>query len=99
MVLYETYDVGTSQYNRRIANHPGSNGVDDPDRFGVTDGIIDGPDESLLLTTTAGSTVRYESVVAPYDTSIRGLKFAMRVIEPNTKRVRQLTVKKSFVAQ
>jgi type II secretory pathway pseudopilin PulG len=37
--------------------------------------------------------------IAPYNAPIRGLKFTMRVLEPNTKQVRQLTVKKSFVAQ
>jgi type II secretory pathway pseudopilin PulG len=37
--------------------------------------------------------------IAPYDAPLRGLKFTMRVIEPNTKQVRQLTVKKSFVSE
>jgi type II secretory pathway pseudopilin PulG len=37
--------------------------------------------------------------IAPFNTPVRGIKFSMRVIEPNTKQVRQLTVKKSFVAQ
>lgn len=77
-LLYETYDTGTSQYNRNAPDDPGANGIDDD-----ADGVIDELDE--------------KNAVAPYNLSIRGLKFSMRVFEPTTKQVRQLTVKKSFV--
>ncbi len=83
------YDTGTSQYNRRFADHPGSNGVDDD-----IDGQIDEGDE---LKSFGGTP--YRKVVAPYDAPIRGLKFTMRVLEPISKQVRQLTVQKSFVAE
>ena len=99
MEFYETYDTGTSRYNRRVANHPGSNGVDDltiDDTSTGSDppnGIIDDAEELII------GGIRYETVLAPYNTSIEGISFTTRVIEPNTKQVRQLTVKKSFVAQ
>jgi hypothetical protein len=83
------YDTGTSEYNRRFADHPGLNRVDDD-----SDGQIDEGDEGKIL----GGTM-YRKVVAPYDAPLRGLKFTMRVFEPNTKQVRQLTVKKSFVSE
>jgi type II secretory pathway pseudopilin PulG len=81
------YDTGTSQYNRDSPNDLGSNGVDDDG-----DGVIDNAGEENAAGTAS-------AVLAPYDTPIRGLKFTMRVLEPKTKQVRQLTVKKSFVAQ
>jgi hypothetical protein len=39
-----------------------------------------------------------QDAATPYNASIRGLKFTMRVLEPVTKQVRQITVKKSFLA-
>ena len=97
MVLYETYDTGTSQYNRDSANDPGSNGVDDetpPD--GLVDEARQDLDENGLIDITNSSEVGELDAFAPYDTPIRGLRFTARVVEPLTKQVRQLTVKKSF---
>jgi len=37
--------------------------------------------------------------IAPYNVPIRGLRFTMRVFEPITKQVRQLSVRKSFVPE
>ena len=85
------YDTGTSQYNRRHANHPGSNGIDDD-----SDGQID---EHGEVGTLGIAGTPYGKVIAPYDAPLRGLKFTMRVFEDKTKQVRQLTVKKSFVAE
>ncbi len=108
MLFYETYDTGTSQYNRDSASDPGSNGVDDDG-----DGLIDEPDERYTPGSNGydddndgffdeadeASISNQIAVRAPYDAPIRGLKFTMRMIEPVTKQVRQLTVKKSFVAE
>ena len=79
-LLYETYDTGTSEYNRDTANDSGANGVDNDG-----DGVVDEMNE--------------QDAVAPYNVPIRGLKFTMRVTEPNTKQVRQLTVMKSYSGQ
>ena len=40
-----------------------------------------------------------QNALPPYNVPIRGLKFSMRVLEPVTKQVRQLTVRKSFVPE
>ena len=64
------------------------NQPDDGGANGVDDnanGIVDEPAEG--------------DVIAPYNTPVRGIEFTMRVIEPNTKQVRQLTVRKSFVGE
>ena len=80
------YDTGTSFYNRIGANNRGSNAVDDPPLSGgAADGVADDVGEQLAR--------------APYNAPIRGLKFTMRAIEPNSKQVRQLTVTKSFVPE
>ena len=80
-MLFETYDTGTSFYNRAGANNRGSNGVDDGGIAGAVDDVGE------------------QNAVAPYNVPIRGLKFSMRVLEPVTKQVRQLTVRKSFVPE
>ena len=64
------------------------NDVDDAGSNGVDDngdGIVDDIGE--------------QDAVAPYDTPVRGLRITMRVIEPNSKQVRQSSVEKSFVKQ
>ena len=94
---YESYDTGTSQYNRNSANDSGSNGIDDDG-----DGLIDEADIDANGDGTIDATPAEQGELdasPPYNAPIRGLKFTMRVLEPNTKQVRQLTVKKSFVAQ
>ena len=83
------YDTGTSRYNRRLADHPGANGIDDD-----SDGRVDEPGENKAL-----GTATYRKVVAPYNVPLRGVRFSTRVLEPNTKQVRQMTVNKSFVAE
>ncbi len=97
MGIYETYDTGTSQYNRNTPNDRGSNGIDDD-----VDGLIDESDidENNNGVIDIGTTEVGELDAPPaYDVPIRGVKFTMRVIEPNTNQVRQLSVSKSYVAQ
>lgn len=65
-------------------NEANDGGANGVDAGGIP-GVVDDPNEG--------------NAIAPYNTPIRGLKFAMRVFEPNTKQVRQLTIKKSFVNQ
>ena len=61
------------------------NSANDPGANGVDDdgdGVVDEPSEG--------------NVISPFNVPLRGVKFTMRAIEPNTKQVRQLTVMKSF---
>jgi len=82
------YDTGTSQYDSDGINDHGKNGVDDRpygEIDGVPNGIIDDYEE--------------KASVPPYNVPLRGIKITMRVIEPNTKQVRQLSIIKSFVKE
>lgn len=81
------YDTGTSRYDTDDVNDQGSNGVDDKPYFGEGDpnGVIDDAEEKTSL--------------PPYNVPLRGVKISIRVIDPNTKQVRQLSVVKSFAAQ
>ena len=81
------YDTGTSQYNYDGVDDPGKNGVDDPPYFGEgpANGIVDDFEE--------------KASVPPYNVPLRGIKISIRVLEPNTKQVRQMTIIKSFVKE
>ena len=81
------YDTGTTQYDSDSVNDPGKNGVDDPPYYGdgEPNGIIDDFEE--------------KASVPPYNVPLRGIKISMRVIEPNTKQIRQLTIIKSFAKE
>jgi hypothetical protein len=81
------YDTGTNQYDRDEVNDPGSNGVDDVPYVGggIANGIIDDVEE--------------KASIPPYNVPLRGIKISIRVIEPNTKQVRQMTIVKSFVKE
>lgn len=94
------FDTGTSQYDRddNGSIDIGSNGIDDDG-----DGFIDESDIDFNGDGFIDQSDRFELgekvAVAPYNAPIRGLKFTMRVLEPNTKQVRQLSVTKSFVTE
>ena len=81
------YDTGTSQYNNDEVNDRGRNGVDDAPYSGdgSPNGIVDDIEE--------------KASIPPYNVPLRGIKISMRVIEPNTKQIRQLTIIKSFVKE
>ena len=81
------YETGTSRYDYDDVNDLGTNGVDDKPYFGDGDpnGVIDDAEEKTAL--------------PPYNVPLRGVKISIRVIDPNTKQVRQLSVVKSFAAQ
>ena len=81
------YDTGTSQYNNDEENDAGENGVDDEPYFGggVANGIVDDLEE--------------KASVPPYNVPLRGIRISMRVIEPNTKQIRQMTIVKSFIKE
>ncbi len=81
------YDTGTSQYDNDQVNDRGNNGIDNRPYFGVGEpnGVIDDAEEKTSL--------------PPYNVPLRGLQISIRVVEPNTKQVRQLSVVKSFAAQ
>ena len=91
------FDTGTSFYDWNAPNDPGSNGVDDDG-----DGLIDEPsndaNQNGVIDPVALEVGETQATI-PYDAPIRGLKFTMRVIEPVTKQVRQLSVTKSFVPE
>jgi len=81
------YDTGTSQYDNDEVNDRARNGIDDEPFFedGSPNGIVDDAGEKTSL--------------PPYNVPLRGIKISMRVIEPNTKQIRQLTIIKSFVKE
>jgi len=81
------YDTGTSQYDSDGVNDQGKNGVDDEPYFeeGEPNGIIDDYEE--------------KASIPPYNVPLRGIKISIRVIEPNTNQVRQLTIIKSFIKE
>lgn len=78
------YDTGTSKYDNDQENDRGNNGVDDFAYFNNADpnGIIDDAAEKVS--------------VPPYNVPLRGVKISIRVMDPLSKQVRQLTVIKSL---
>ena len=81
------YDTGTSQYDNDNENDISRNGIDDAPYLGegLPNGIVDDIEE--------------KTSIPAYNVPLRGIKVSMRVIEPNTKQVRQLTIIKSFVKE
>lgn len=81
------YDTGTSLYDHNEIDDTGSNGVDDAAIFGdvTRNGVVDDASEKESL--------------APYDERLRGIRIKIRVIDPDTKQVKQLSITQSFVPE
>jgi type II secretory pathway pseudopilin PulG len=80
------YDTGTSLYDHNEVDDTGSNGVDDDAIFGgEQNGIVDDASE--------------KESIAPYNERIRGIRIRIRVIDLDTKQVRQLSITQSFVPE
>lgn len=79
------YETGTSIYDRNEVDDSGSNGVDDLPLIGEEEknGIVDDIEE--------------RESVAPYNERLRGIRIRVRVMDPDTKLIQQVTIMKSFI--
>jgi hypothetical protein len=78
------YDTWSTHYERELGNGRGINGFDDP-VGGVADGIVDDPGEMEFP--------------PPYAAPLRGIQVKIRVFEPDSRQVREVTVIQEFVTK
>jgi type II secretory pathway pseudopilin PulG len=73
-------------WSTSYAGSRGTNGLDDPDMVtGLPDGVVDDPGEWELP--------------PPYAAKLRGIQIKIRVFEPGSRQVRELTLVQEFVAK
>lgn len=73
---------------RRPAVDEGTNGLDDPAVYGGTTATRYGPDDDAERETRP-----------PYDTALRGLQVSLRAYERDSRQIREVRVKESFVPE
>jgi hypothetical protein len=78
------YDTWSTHYERELGTGRGINGFDDP-VGGVADGVVDDPDEMEFP--------------PPYAAPLRGIQVKIRVFEPDSRQVREVTVIQEFVTK
>jgi prepilin-type N-terminal cleavage/methylation domain-containing protein len=87
--VYDTWSthyesVGLSGLNTSV--YPpgrGVNGFDDPGRSGVANGIIDDEDEKITS--------------PPYPVPLRGIQVKIRIFEPDSRQIREVTIVQDFL--
>jgi hypothetical protein len=60
-----------------------TNGFDDPGNSGVTNGIVDDDDEKITS--------------PPYPAPLRGIQVKIRVFEPDSRQIREVTIVQDFL--
>ncbi len=60
-----------------------TNGFDDPGNSGVANGIVDDDDEKITS--------------PPYPAPLRGIQVKIRVFEPDSRQIREVTIMQDFL--
>jgi type II secretory pathway component PulJ len=94
--VYDTYSFHYEAVGTGLAGgHPGRaiNGFDDPDDSGVPNGIVDD------IVYNGASTAGENETAPPYPIPLRGIQVKIRVFEPDSRQVREVTVVQDFLSQ
>jgi Tfp pilus assembly protein PilE len=107
-LLSQTYDTWSLGYDQNGVDEDGNGVVDqgtdglDNDPVGTPNGIVDDPPQVSVNYHVSPPTATVISVgeretLAPYPYPLRGVQITLRVYEPDTRQVREMTVVQDFL--